>query len=123
MKKVGVILILAIAAFAFIGCGDEGTSITWKNNPIGSDVQEIQWMSGGQENQRWGGTYAAGATTDAKVITKLTGVGDCLDDLGDPAEISINVASSTGIKNSDGRSATIEEEKDALIVIDTVAKK
>jgi len=123
MKKIGVILIFAIAAFVFVGCGDEGTSIAWKNDQPVDKVQEIQWMSGGQENQRWGGTYAAGEITDAKVITKLTGVGNCLDDSGDPAEISINVASSSGIKNSDGRSATIEENKDALIVIDTVAKK
>ena len=54
MKKIGVILIFAIAAFVFVGCGDDGTSIAWKNDHT-AFVEEIQWVSGGNPNQRWGG--------------------------------------------------------------------
>lgn len=116
MKKLSVFLILAIAAFAFVGCSDDGTSLAWENTS--DTVSDIQWMTGGSSpNQTWDGDLLSGDRTDYKEITQLTGTGDCLDNSGQAATIIIDIDSSSGVKFSSAAGTTIEKDVDALLII------
>lgn len=129
MKKfIMVSMIALIAAFGFVGCGseDDGSKadLQWQNE-AGSNVQDIKWISSGETNQSWDGTFANGTPTSSKGISKLSGSGDCLDNGGAPATIELR-DDSTGVATAvttGATSATIEENAAAVLVIDTVTAK
>ena len=128
MKNNLVIMIMAIAAFGFIACApadDTKADLKW-NNQAGAAVQDIKWISDGKVDQSWDGTTADSSATSSKGITELAGAGDCLDDSGDPATITLDSATSEGFVAGTivgSNSATIEKNAAATLVINSVAKK
>jgi len=120
MKKIGVILIFAIAAFLFVGCGDDGTALRW-DNQSNVDLKDVVWKSSGSVNQEWTGTVADERQTDYKLITKLAGEGECLFDTGGPAIISLSPGE--GVVSASTNSAIIEKDADATLIIDGAVTK
>lgn len=128
MKRFIIVSVIAlIAAFGFIGCGQEDNTkadLKWDNQTVGK-VTDIKWISNGETDQSWDGDYLAGTETSSKGISKLAGSGDCLDDGGAPATIELRNTSSgvaTAVTTGD-TSATIEENAAAILVIDQTAAK
>lgn len=126
MKKIGVILIFAIAAFVFVGCGDEGTSLRWKVLNTDTEFDEIGWVDPGTslQNQRWTGTFNDGSETDYKEITRLEGQAECLDG-GAPLTVILTDVGSSGFVYVDDTtsSAMIEKNVDATLVIQSATAK
>ncbi len=116
MKKLSVFLILAIAAFAFVGCSDDGTSLRW-DNQSNSSLKDIQWINSASVNQQWSGVVNHEDRTDYREITKLSGQGECLFEGGAPA--SITLSAGAGVVDASSNSATIEKDVDATLIIES----
>ena len=127
MKKLSVFLILAIAAFAFVGCSDEGTALRWKNNSVDAadgTYDEIKWTKDGREHGSWTGIPNKGDFTDYVEVTSDFGTGDLLGD-GATAMIVFdeNDSSVAGVKFYSGNSAQLEKNVDATLVIESATVK
>lgn len=127
MKKYLVIMLFAMAAFGFVGCNsDDNTKadIQWNNQAgVGNYVNDIKWISSGKEDQSWDGKTDNNESTSFKGITELTGQGDCYDNTGNPATIELrNDSTGTTVATGD-KSATIQENANAVLIIDTTSAK
>ena len=61
------------------------TTLKWtRDDDYSFAITDIKWVSEGTVDQTWSGTFNDGDTTDAKEVTKLTGAGEALDDMGGP---------------------------------------
>lgn len=129
MKKIGVILIFAFAIFAFIGCGDEGTALRWKNasydNSDGYDG--IQWVPyAGAGSQTWNEIPVETQFTDYKQVSFEHGRGEVLDG-GEPTALRFQLKTSdpdmAGVKLPGNEWAVLEKDSDATLVIETVFTK
>lgn len=127
MKKfIMVSMIALIAAFGFIGCGQEDNTkadIKWTNTATNiNPVTDITWVKSSKIDQTWNGTIDNdGSETDSKGVSELVGSGECFIGAA-PAEIEIDPASE-GVATTDGFSATIEENAAAnLLIVDAQAK-
>ncbi len=120
MKNFILMLILAIAAIGFIGCGEDDKTkadLKWKNNE-GSSVSEIQWInsSTASVDQTWSGTTANGSETEFKGIKSLAGTGECVSG-GVGAKISFDTTNSTGVSSISSNSAVVTENASAMLII------
>jgi predicted secreted protein len=104
MKKLSVILLFAIAAFLFVGCGDDATSVRWKSGVGGTEVADIQWTDSNYvAKQTWDETLSADdEVTVFKNVSNKYGRGVALFG-GSEAEIVIN-GTHTGYELSEGES-------------------
>lgn len=131
MKKLSVFLILAIAAFAFVGCSDDdATSLRWKNDDanISSAYDEIQWIKSGDTtsfDQSWNGVPDSTTLfTEYKEVNALNGTGELLGDSGTAMIVFDETDSSVaGVKDYSGNSAQLEKGADATLVIFSAKKK
>lgn len=128
MKKLSVIILFAIAAFLFIGCGDdEGTGLRW-DNQSGQSVADINWQSTDGVNiyETWNAkSYADLEKTEYKEIKKLRGQGECLFETdGATAVIQVDTSNSSGIEPiSSSTSIEVTNNADATLVISNSKKK
>ncbi|MFA5517953.1 MAG: hypothetical protein WDA74_01725 [Spirochaetota bacterium] len=137
MKKLSVFLILAIAAFAFVGCSDEGTGLRWKNGNFDNSndqYEAIMWVDDVRSvgNQTWNEVpehKSSNPFTDYKEVTALNGHGEVLASSGDPVGFNIELASSdsdqAGVALSLPGSNSVQLEKgaDATLVIENILTK
>lgn len=122
MKKFKMMLIIAVAAMGFIGCGeDTGTTLKWTNSS-NETVKEIIWKdSNGTQDQIWSGDTLDTATTSEKDVQVLSGLGECQDSGGNPATISLSAAEN--VITASTNSAQLKENADARLIITQVKKK
>ncbi len=110
MKKVCVILIFAIAAFVFVGCGDDETAVRWRKNTGGDFVNQIKWTDESNvAKQTWSETLTSdGERTGFESVPNKTGKGFAFfQDEGDEAQININGGSGS-VTLSEGESQELE---------------
>lgn len=130
MKKLSVFLILAIAAFAFVGCSDEGTGLRWKNSSNTSQgieptkYVEIQWVNpiGIQDSgASWNDIPGKGSFTQSKEVKSLTGNGEIVDNGGDIFQILLDndgdVAGVAAPVKSGDVTAYLKKDADVTLVI------
>ena len=128
MKKYLIILFVALVAFGFTGCFSDSSSTSSKadlkwSNDAGANVKDIKWVSSGKTDQSWDGTFAQGTGTDFKGISELAGQGDCIDNGGSPATISLKNTSTGTTVATGAKSATIVENAAAILVISGTTAK
>lgn len=129
MKKYLVVLLMAIAAFGIIGCGEEeATTLRWKNKDqgIADNYAGIQWVdySTTQANQNWDAVPNQDQFTASKDVTALTGSGNVVDSGGATASIVLDDTDSSvaGVAVNGTSSVVLEKNSDATLAI-SAAKK
>jgi len=123
MKKIVFIITLSLS-FAFIGCGDDDkTNLRWVNRS-NDNINDIVWYGSNDLNnphQIWDGNWGVlGATTDYKEIKQLNGEGEALVG-GTEVELYLNSASSNATFTPGGKTASIKENTDATLVIQSTS--
>ncbi|HRS64102.1 MAG TPA: hypothetical protein P5554_13015 [Spirochaetota bacterium] len=126
MKKI-LILMPIIFSLIIISCSNDDNSkadLRWSNK-ADSPVKDIKWMNGSTMDQIWDGEYANESQTSYKGINALIGQGECLDQTGQTADISIDTTNSEGIitSSSSTLTAVVQENATATLVISSIAKK
>ncbi|MCL1865492.1 MAG: hypothetical protein FWF73_06755 [Spirochaetes bacterium] len=116
-----IILIMAIVlSVAFIGCGDDATTLKW-DNKSGVAVKDINWyeVGGGSLDTTWKGICNNNTQSDSKEIEVLRGEGTALAETSagtgtfSPTETDI-------ILEGGATCAEIEKNTDATLVIQSI---
>jgi Tfp pilus assembly protein PilX len=112
MKRNVLMIMVAVAAFTIIGCGDteDKANLSFKNSTNSEDkINDIVWADG---NETWNSIegYDIGATTEKKEVTKLNGdvTASVKNNLGDfvDADIVISETTSQSLSLADGSTNT-----------------
>jgi hypothetical protein len=119
MKRYLLVLLMAVAAFGFVGCGAEDETkadLRWDNqNGSGDDLINISWSSSGNSDQTWDRADDGAGPTAYKGITELAGTGDAVIDGGGTALLQLSAG--TGVNFASGSAATIQENASATLII------